>query len=50
MSRDVAIFLWTVGVLLAVGAISYAIDDLHSRRYREDEIDRELRELIGEDK
>jgi type III secretory pathway component EscU len=49
---DVIIFLWTLGILVVLGVIAYAWDDLHQRQValKKDDLDRELRELIGGDK
>lgn len=48
--RDLILALWVISVLGCVTMIGYALDDLHQRRKTDDDIDRELRELIGEDK
>lgn len=47
--RDLTLLLWTLGILMVLGVVSYAIDDLHYHRKVEDDIDRELRELIDRD-
>lgn len=48
--HDLFLALWVVGVLACVTLVGYAIDDLYVHRKKDDELDRELRELIGEDK
>lgn len=49
-AHDLILALWVMGVLACVTLIGYALDDLYQRRKVDDDIDRELRELIGEDK
>ena len=51
-SRDLLLMLLSFGVLGVIGAIAYALDDLHMREVagKKDDLDRELEELIGGDK
>lgn len=49
--RDLFLALISFGVLAVGTIIWYAVDELHERKHNSgDDLDRELRELIGEDK
>ncbi len=50
-SHGIILLLWTLGILVCLGVLGYAVDDLHEvKRNNNDDLDRELRELIGEEK